>query len=245
MQMPICAHGVTPVDADRTAPIGELSAALFENRDESRAIPRVHYGIEHDVGAARGDETMAVAIAPPSLERRRLLKRHPSGAKTAGQETAVRIHHSRFVEARCGGDASCSAIPDAAEAATGGNRVAQRGEMADTDLHHAINLQTQQYAEERHTVHEAACPVDRIDEPAVRRVSVIVAKLLANDAVRWESTRERVADQALRPTIRDRHRRAVVLQLDLQIALEVRENEAAGLLRQRDGEFQECASVLY
>ena len=126
-----------------------------------------------------------------------------------------------------------------------GDGVAERGKMAHADEHLAVDLQTQQHAEQRDAVHEAACAVDRIDEPAVRRVAAIVAELLADDRVRREAVGNRLADQALGASIRDGDRRAIGFQLDLERGLIVRAHEAPGLLRQIDGKLEEGARASY
>jgi hypothetical protein len=106
--------------------------------------------------------------------------------------------------------------------ARGGDGVAERGKVADADEHLAVDLEAEQHAEQRDAVHEAACAVDRIDEPAVRRVAAIVAELLADDRVRREAGGNGLADQALGASICDGDRRAIGFQLDVERGLIVR-----------------------
>ena len=117
--------------------------------------------------------------------------------------------------------------------------------MADADEHLAVDLEAEQHAEQRDAVHEAACAVDRIDEPAVRRGAAIVAELLADDGVRREAGGNGLANQALGASIRDSDRRPIGFQLDVERGLIVRAHEAPGLLRQIDGELEEGAGVSY
>ena len=100
MQMPVCAHGVTAVDAGSAVPVGEPAAAFLKNRHERRAIPGVHHGIEHHVGAPGGDQAVAIAVAPPALEQRRLLKRVPSGAQPPREQAAVGVDDRRLGQRR-------------------------------------------------------------------------------------------------------------------------------------------------
>ena len=127
--------------------------------------------------------------------------------------------------------------------ARGGDGVAERGKVADADEHLAVDLEAEQHAEQRDAVHEAACAVDRIDEPAVRRGAAIVAELLADDRVRREAGGNGLADQALGASIRDSDRRPIGFQLDVERGLIVRAHEAPGLLRQIDGELEEGAGA--
>ena len=57
-----------PSMRDRPVPVGEPAAAFLKNRHERRAIPGVHHGIEHHVGAPGGDQAVPIAVAPPALE---------------------------------------------------------------------------------------------------------------------------------------------------------------------------------
>ena len=96
-------------------------------------------------------------------------------------------------------------------------------------------LETEQDAEKRHAVDEAARAVDGVDEPAVRRAAGVRAKLLADNRMRRIARGETRANEALGADVGRRHRRPIGLELDVDSALVMREHERARVGRKRDG----------
>src|SRR6478672_5465792 len=56
--------GFAGVDGGGALPIGELAAGFFDDRLDGGGVPNVHDGIDHELGAAGGDEQIAVTGAP-------------------------------------------------------------------------------------------------------------------------------------------------------------------------------------
>ena len=88
---------------------------------------------------------------------------------------AVRVNHRRLDKRGLRRGPRGTAVPCAAQSAGCGQRLADARQVAHADDHLAVDLETEQDAEERHAVDEAARAVDGVDEPAVRRAAGVGA----------------------------------------------------------------------
>src|SRR5690606_3867910 len=103
-------NGVRTPDRVGTVPRAESATGLMENRRKWGTIPGVHSGIEHDVGTAGGDEHIAIAVAPATIELRhggQPLKRIRAVQAACGAGRA----DSRFRERGDVGHAGGASIP--------------------------------------------------------------------------------------------------------------------------------------
>ena len=110
----------------------------------------------------------------------------------------------------------------------------------------AVVAQSQQDAPGRHAADEGARAVDRVDDPAVARVAVDRAVLLADDAVIGEARAQAFDQEGLDLAVGDRDRiEAAVGELvrHVQRLAEMAQRDAAGLLQQFLGKAQRGAGV--
>src|SRR3954462_13902618 len=63
-QHAISRDGVAATNRSVAFPIREGAARFFQNGQERSAVPDVHHSVEHNLRASRGDEHVAIAIAP-------------------------------------------------------------------------------------------------------------------------------------------------------------------------------------
>ena len=134
-------------------------------------------------------------------------------------------------------DTLCApAVPPAAE--TDGSRecLLERREVADANTRHALDLEPDEHAVERHAADERLRAVDRIEHPAVRRAPVVLPVFLAEHHVLRKPRGDQLPQHALGAPVRDGDRRPIGLVLDGHPGLEVRERALAGCPRGSGGE---------
>src|SRR2546428_13060084 len=66
--MAISRQAVAPGVSCRAMPIRERSPSFLQDRSQGGAIPDLQDGIEHDLGASRGNQDMAVTVPPSALQ---------------------------------------------------------------------------------------------------------------------------------------------------------------------------------
>ncbi|OPZ67000.1 MAG: hypothetical protein BWY82_02889 [Verrucomicrobia bacterium ADurb.Bin474] len=110
-------------------------------------------------------------------------------------------------------------------------------------MHHAddgliLVFEADHRAEERNPRGECLGPVDRIDDPDVVSVLVLVAKFLTDDAVLGIAVFNQAPDQAFRFPVRNRYGSLIGFPFGRDILLtEVAVDESATFHRQNLGEF--------
>ena len=109
---------------------------------------------------------MSVAVAPAALHRGLALQRLPSLAEPLMHVAGIGVDHGRVGQRVNVRHTREAAIPVAPEPGGGRHHLVERREVSDADLRNAIDLETNQNAEERYAAHECARAVDGIDEPA-------------------------------------------------------------------------------
>ena len=111
--------------------------------------------------------------------------------------------------------------------------------MRDPQHHVSPNLKRHQDAEHRHAVHERVGPIDRIQDPPVRRIAVVLTELLTEDRVIREPPRDQPAEHTLGATVGLGHGRCICLTIHSNASLEVRQGRLPRQPRRLDRKIQQ------
>ena len=121
-------------------------------------------------------------------------------------------------------------------AAAGPHRLAERGHVDHPDGEAVLVLDGEQVGVERHAAGEGLRAVDRVEHPAPARGADPLGLLLAEHPVVGMAAGQLVADEPLGGPVGRRDRRAVALEVDVEVVgAEVAQGQLAGHAGQLDG----------
>lgn len=195
-------------------PIGDDTAGAADNGDEGDDVPRVHNGVEADIGQAGGEEQVAVTIAPSAVE--------PDGAHEGVAGGAVLV--AGEVEGIAGEEGGLSeggrvADTNGAVIERGGVAIADHELTEDGLVNAAENRlaavkEGEEGPKEGHAGDEGLGAVDGVEHPHPLGVGAIGAELFADDAVGGVTLGDKAAHKLLRAAIGRGDRGVVALKVN-------------------------------
>ena len=221
-------------------PVGDDAAGAAHDGHEGGDVPRVHDRVGGDVGAAGGEQEVAVAIGPGAEEADALGEGVEGGAvlefggveRVAGEQRGV-------------GEAGAFAHADGGAVERGGGAVADHELVEDGLVDRAedglsVVKEGDERAPERDAGDEGFGAVDGIEDPGEFGVGVEAGEFFADDAVGREFFGDEIAEKLLGAAVGGGDGGGVGFEIDGEGGIEeVGAEEVAAL----EGEFGEKRAV--
>ena len=220
-----------------------MAAGFLQDGHEGAGVPRIENGVEHDVGAACGNEGVAIAIAPCAFELGGAMQVFEGVMLAGGGESAWIGVEKRGV-GECGGGGNlrgagfASHHPPRAAAVASPDSFGEGGEIHDAENGFAAMFDADHHTKDGNAADEGLRAVDGIEPPACFGVGICGAEFFAEDAVLRIVARDGIAQELFALAIGDGDGGGIAFRFDAQFGLEMAESEAAGVLGEAAGEIE-------
>ena len=223
------------------ARVRDDAAGPADDRHKGCDVPEVHEGVVHDVRPARGDQHVAVAVAPgpgqPGLFHQRP---EPAAFGAGGHSDRVACQERGVLKPPGRADRGGPPVERRAPVVAHEELLKDRLVDASEDGLPLVD-EADQRAEERDSRREGLGAVDRVQDPDELRVRPLGPGLLANDPVAGELLSDQPPHKVLGAPVGGRDRGQVRLELHLDIgpaeegADEVAARSASSIMKARWG----------
>src|SRR6266536_1869641 len=242
----VAREDVEPVDPARTGEVREPSAGFLHQDERRGEIPRLEIDLDHRLGGALRDERIPPEIAeaafPPDVSEQRPEAGRPAARLdvVAGpiQDLGVpRRRDPRHPDPSRSVGPGCTDRPGAATP-RGIPALPERRRREGADLQLPVHLEGEERSEEGHAADVVVRPVDGVDVPAGGRPHVLLAVLLAHEAMGRIAGPDSISDEPLDGLVGLGDEAAIGLRPDLHVAPEVAQGDRIGLVAggQREGQ---------